>query len=111
VRAGKLVALGVSGSTRAPTLPEVPTLAEAGVAGYEANFTLVLFAPRGVSDAVIARMRQAFVDALQLPEVTEKLKAGDQQVVGSSSAEAAQVLAADSAKWGAVARRIGLGLD
>ena len=111
IRAGKLVALGVSGSSRSPTLPEVPTLAEAGVAGYQADFTLVLFAPRGVPDAIVARMRQAFVDALQRPEVTERLKASDQVVVGSTPAQAAATLAADSAKWGAVARRIGLGLD
>ncbi|MFO1329742.1 MAG: tripartite tricarboxylate transporter substrate binding protein [Rubrivivax sp.] len=111
VRAGRLVALAVSGSTRSPSLPEVPTVAEAGVPGYEANFTLVLYAPRGVPEPVLARMRQVFVDALRTPEVSDKLRAGDQIVVGSSGADAARVLAADSAKWGAVARRIGLGLD
>ncbi len=111
VRAGKLVALGVSGSRRSPTLPDVPTLAEAGVAGYQADFTLVLFAPRGVPEAIASRFRQAFVDALNTPDVTEKLKAGDQTVVGSTPAEAAVALAADSKKWGAVARRIQLGLD
>jgi tripartite-type tricarboxylate transporter receptor subunit TctC len=111
VRAGKLVALGVSGSRRSPTLPDVPTLAEAGVAGYKADFTLVMFAPRGVPDAIGTRFRQAFVDALNAPDVTEKLKAGDQTVVGSTPAEAAALLAADSKKWGDVARRIQLGLD
>jgi tripartite-type tricarboxylate transporter receptor subunit TctC len=111
IRAGKLVALGVSGSSRSPTLPEVPTLAEAGVTGYQADFTLVLFAPRGVPEPIVARMRQVFVDALRQPEVTERLKASDQVVVGSTPAQAAATLAADSAKWGAVARRIGLGLD
>lgn len=111
VRAGKLVALAVSGSRRSPTLPDVPTMAEAGVPGYEANFALVLYAPRGVSEAIVERMRLAFVDALQTPEVVAKLQAGDQAVVGSSSAQAAQVISADSVKWGAVAKRIGLGLD
>lgn len=111
VRAGKLLALGVSGSSRSPTLPEVPTIAEAGVAGYQADFTLVMYAPRGVPEPIVARFRQAFVDALKLPEVTERLKASDQIVVGSTPAQAAATLAADSAKWGAVARRIGLGLD
>lgn len=111
IRAGKLVALGVSGSSRSPTLPDVPTLAEAGVAGYQADFTLVMFAPRGVPEPIVTRFRQAFVDALKLPEVTERLKANDQVVIGSTPAEAAKTLAADSAKWGAVARRIGLGLD
>jgi tripartite-type tricarboxylate transporter receptor subunit TctC len=111
VRAGKLVALAVSGSRRSPTLPDVPTLAEAGVVGYEADFTLAMFAPRGVPDAIVARFRQAFVDALTAPDVVEKLRAGDQTVVGSTPAEAAATLAADSRKWGAVARRIQLGLD
>jgi tripartite-type tricarboxylate transporter receptor subunit TctC len=111
VRAGKLVALAVSGSRRSPTLPDVPTLAEAGVAGYQADFTLVMFAPRGVPDPVIARFRQTFVDALKAADVTEKLAAGDQTAVGSTPAEAATALAADSKKWGAVARRIQLGLD
>jgi tripartite-type tricarboxylate transporter receptor subunit TctC len=111
VRAGKLVALGVSGSTRSPTLPEVPTLAEAGIAGYRADFTLVMFAPKGTPEAIVTKFRQAFVDAVKTPEVVDKLKAGDQTVVGSTPAEAARELAAGSQKWGEVARRIKLGLD
>ena len=111
VRAGKLVALAVSGSKRSPTLPDVPTIAEAGVAGYEANFALVLFAPRGTATDIVERFRQAFVDALKSADVNEKLRASDQVVVGGSSAQAAAVLSTDSRKWGDVARRIKLGLD
>jgi tripartite-type tricarboxylate transporter receptor subunit TctC len=114
VRAGKLVALAVSGSTRSPTLPDVPTVAETGVAGtkgYRADFTLVLYAPKGTPEPIVTRLRQAFVDALRSADVTEKLKASDQLVVGSTGAEAARTLAADSQKWGEVARRIKLGLD
>ena len=111
VRAGKLVALAVSGSRRSPALPDVPTMAEAGVAGYQADFTLVLFAPRGVPDAIVGRFRQAFVDAIQSPDVVEKLRAGDQIVVGSSPQEAAATLSADSQRWGALARRIHLAVD
>jgi len=111
VRAGKLVALAVSGSRRSPTLPDVPTIAEAGVAGYRADFTLVMFAPRGVPAPIATRFRQVFVDALKAPDVTEKLLASDQTAVGSTPAEAEAVLNADSKKWGAVARRIQLGLD
>jgi tripartite-type tricarboxylate transporter receptor subunit TctC len=111
IRAGRLVALAVSGATRSPTLPEVPTMAEAGVAGYRADFTLVMFAPRGVPAPLVQRFRQAFVDALNQPDVADKLKGGDQVMVGSTPEEAAQVVAADSRKWGEVARRISLGLD
>ena len=111
VRAGKLVAIAVSGSTRSPALPDVPTLAEAGVPGYRADFALVMFAPRATPEAIVARFRQAFIDALKAPDVLAKLEAGDQSVVGSTPAEAAAQLAADAKKWGEVARRIGLGLD
>ncbi len=111
VRAGKLVALAVSGSKRSPTLPDVPTMAEAGVPGYEANFSLAMFAPRGTPPDIIEKFRLAFVDALQQPDVTDKLRAGDQTVVGNTPAQAAAVLAADSRKWGEVVRRINLGLD
>ncbi len=75
VRAGKLIALAVSGSSRSPTLPDVPTVAEAGVAGYEANFTLVMFAPRGTPGPIVERFAQAFVDAIKTPEVSDKLNA------------------------------------
>lgn len=114
VRAGRLVALAVSGSTRSPTLPEVPTVAESGVAGlkdYQADFTLVVLAPRGTPEAIVTKFRQVLVDAMKAPDVVEKLKAGDQTVVGSTPAQAAAQLAADSKKWGAVAKKIGLGLD
>jgi tripartite-type tricarboxylate transporter receptor subunit TctC len=111
VRSGKLVALAVTGSTRSPTLPEVPTLAEAGIAGYQADFSLVMFAPRATPMPVVEAFRQAFVDALKQPDVVDKLRAGDQTVVGSTPEQAAAQLAAESKKWGEVARRINLGLD
>jgi tripartite-type tricarboxylate transporter receptor subunit TctC len=95
-----------SGSRRSPTLPDA-TLAEAGVAGCEADFTLVV-SRRLVPDAIVGRFRQAFVDAINAPDVVQ-LRAGDQTVVGSTPGDAAAVLAADSRKWGAVARRIRLG--
>ena len=111
VRAGKLVALAVSGSRRSPALPEVPTVAEAGYPAYVADFTLVLMAPRGTPEPIVARMRQVLADALKTPDVTEKLRAGDQIVVVNTPAEAAAMLAADGRKWGEVVRRIQLGLD
>lgn len=111
VRAGKLVALAVSGSRRSPALPEVPTVAEAGYPAYVADFTLVMMAPRGTPEPIVARMRQVMADALKAPDVSEKLRAGDQIVVVNTPAEAAAMLAADNRKWGEVVRRIQLGLD
>jgi len=111
VRAGRLVALAVSGKARAPTLPDTPTISEAGVTGYEADFALLLQAPRATPDDIIQRMREAMLQALNVPEVKARLAASDQVVVGSTPAEAAAVVASDSRKWGDVARRIKLGLD
>ena len=111
VRAGKLVALAVSGSRRSPALPEVPTVAEAGYPAYLADFTLVMMAPRGTPEPIVARMRQVMADAMKAPDVSEKLRAGDQIVVAGTPAEAATMLAADGRKWGEVVRRIQLGLD
>jgi tripartite-type tricarboxylate transporter receptor subunit TctC len=111
VRSGKLVALAVSGNVRTPTLPDVRTIAEAGVPGYAADFSLVMYAPRGTPQPIVEQFRQAFVDALKTPDVIERLRASDQVVVGSSSAQAVAVVSVDSKKWGEVARRIKLGMD
>ena len=111
VRSGKLTALAVSGHARSPSLPEVPTMDEAGVKGYEADFSLILMAPKQVPDDIVAKFRQAVVDALRAPEATERLKASDQIVIGSTPEQAVVKVAKDFAKWGAVARKIGLSLD
>lgn len=111
VRSGKLIALAVSGQGRSPTLPDVPTIAEAGVKGYEADFSLVLLAPKQVPDDIVLKFRQAVVDALRTPEAAERLKATDQIVIGSTPEAASAKLAKDNVKWGAVARKIGLSLE
>jgi tripartite-type tricarboxylate transporter receptor subunit TctC len=111
VRAGRLVALGVSGKERSPTLPEVPTMAEAGVQKYEANFALVFWAPKSTPDVLVAKFNQALTAALKSPDLTERLLKTDQTVAATSPNEANARLIADSVKWGEVARRIKLGLD
>lgn len=111
VRAGRLVPLAVSGKSRSPTLPDVPTMIEAGVPGYEADFALFLQAPRATPEDIVSRMREALLQALNTPEVKSRLAASDQVLVGSSPEQAAAVATADSLKWGEVARRIKLGLD
>ena len=111
IRSGRLVPLAVSGKSRSPTLPEVPTMIEAGVPGYEADFALFLQAPRATPEDIVTRMREALMQALNTPEVKTRLAASDQVVVGSSPEQAAAVAATDSRKWGEVARRIKLGLD
>ena len=111
VRAGKLVALAVSGAKRSLLLPEVPTVAESGFAGFDATFSLVLFAPRGTSPRVVEAMHTALAAALKQPDMVERLRQTDQEVVAASPADSAARIAADRKTWGGVARRIGLQLD
>lgn len=111
LRAGKLVALAVSGAKRSPLLPEVPTVAEAGYPGFDATFSLVLYAPKGMPKAIGDAMFKALDDALKHPDVIERLRQSDQAVVADSPDASAARLAADFNTWGAVAKRIGLQAD
>jgi tripartite-type tricarboxylate transporter receptor subunit TctC len=111
VRAGKLVALAVSGAKRSLLLADVPTVAEAGYPGFDATFSLVLFASRGMPRSVIDAMHAALADALKQPDMVERLRQTDQEVTADSPEASAARLAADSRTWGSVARKIGLQLD
>jgi tripartite-type tricarboxylate transporter receptor subunit TctC len=111
VKAGKLTALAVSTAKRSPLAPEVPTAAEAGAAGFDAPFYLVLFARNGVPDAILARMNREVVQALKAREIQERAAAMDVVTVGGSPQEAARVLKDAASKWAPVVQRIGLKLD
>ncbi len=111
VRAGRLTAVAVSGAKRSPLLPEVPTIAESGYPGFDATFSLVLFAPRGTPKGAIDGMHAAVASALKQPDVVERMHQTDQEVLAESPEASAARLAADSQKWGTVAKKIGLQVD
>ena len=111
VRAGRLLALAVSGAKRSPILPEVPTVAESGYPGFDASFSLVLFAPKTTPAALVQKMHDALSTALKSPELVDKLAQSDQTVVADSPSEASARLAQDTQRWGEVARRIQLRLE
>jgi tripartite-type tricarboxylate transporter receptor subunit TctC len=111
VKAGKLTALAVSTAKRSPLAPEVPAAAEAGAPGFDAPFYLVLFARKGVSDAILARMNREVVQALKTREIQERAAAMDVVTVGGSPQDAAKVLKDAASKWAPVVQRIGLKLD
>jgi tripartite-type tricarboxylate transporter receptor subunit TctC len=111
VRQGRLVALAVSGARRSLLLPEVPTVAESGYPGFDATFSLVLFAPRGTPPPVVGAMHAALSAALKQPDVVERLRQTDQEVIAATPEASAVRLKADAGTWGAVARKIGLQLE
>lgn len=111
VRAGKLVALAVSGTRRSVILPEVPTVAESGYPRFDASFSLVLLAPKDTPAPIVQKMRTEMAAALKSADMVDKLAQSDQAVAADSPADTATRLAQDSAKWGEVARRINLRLE
>ncbi len=111
VKAGRLVALAVSGAKRSPLLPEVPTVAETGYPGFDATFSLLLFAPKGTPAAMVQKMHDAMAVALKTPELVERLAQSDQSVVAEDASRASARLTQDTQRWGEVARRINLKLD
>src|SRR5687768_1980076 len=111
VGGGRLKALAVSTAKRSPLAPEVPTAAEAGAAGFDAPFYLVLFARAGTPEAVIEAMSRGVAGALGSPDVRERAGKMDVEVLGGTPQDAARTLRAAADKWAPVVRRIGLKLE
>jgi len=108
VRAGTLRALAVTSARRSSTMPEVPTAAEAGFPALVADNWYALFAPAGTPAPILARLHDATVAALALPDVRDRLRGQGAEAVGNSSAELAAYVAAEIPKWTALARQAGV---
>ncbi|CAM3684167.1 Bug family tripartite tricarboxylate transporter substrate binding protein [Bordetella tumulicola] len=100
IRGGKLKALGTSGTARAPSLPDVPTLAEAGVTGFDSLTTFGLFAPAGTPKSTVDRLNQVLNAALQDPAVVEKLGAMGYELSGGTPDTYKAYADAETKKWG-----------
>ena len=108
---GKLTALAVSGTVRSPLAPNVPTVDEALVPGFDATFFETLQAPRSMPPAVVAKINRDVVEILKTPEMRAKLQELDLIFIGNTPAEAARRTNEDFAKWGNTAKTINLQLD
>lgn len=111
VKSGKLKMLGVSTAKRHASMPQVPTLAESGVPGYEVTAWFGFLAPAGVPKEAIARLNGDIAKALQAPEVREKLASLGAEL-GTSTPEAFGVLIRDEIeKWGRVVRSANIRIE
>jgi tripartite-type tricarboxylate transporter receptor subunit TctC len=99
VQAGKLVALAVTTSKRSSAMQDVPTVAEAGIPGYELAPWFGVFMPAATPKDVVRTMHAALVEAMQLPEVKARFLILGAEVIGSSPEAFAATLAAESTKW------------
>jgi tripartite-type tricarboxylate transporter receptor subunit TctC len=111
VKAQKLKALGVTGPRRSALLPDVPTVAEAGLPGYEVYGAFGVLAPAGTPKPVIARLNAEIVAALGTAEMRETLAAQGAERIGDSPEEFASSLKAEVEKWAVVVKASGARVD
>ena len=108
VRAGRLRALAVTSGNRSSTLPEVPTVAEAGVPGYEATSWNALLAPAATPRDIVLRINAAVVEGLRAPKVREILTGAGADAAGSSPDALARFLRDEMVKWAKVVKAAGI---
>jgi tripartite-type tricarboxylate transporter receptor subunit TctC len=108
VRAGRLRALGVTSTKRIANAPEIPTIAEAGVPGYESLQWYGLLAPTGTPPDILARLHKEAVAALRLPDVVTRLTNDGAEVVAGTPEEFGAFIRAETGKWAKVAKAAGI---
>jgi tripartite-type tricarboxylate transporter receptor subunit TctC len=111
VTSGKLKGLAVTKARRSQLAPDLPTVAEAGVKGYEAVFGEMLLAPKGTPDSVVKLLNETISSILREPEIRERLLGLDLEFVANSPAEDAARIRRESDKWKHVVERIHLRVD
>jgi tripartite-type tricarboxylate transporter receptor subunit TctC len=108
IQSGKLRALGVGGKKRSPVLPDVPTIDEAGVPGYEANNWWAILAPAGVPQAVVDRLRKEIAAVQASKAVRDQFAKEGAEIVQMSQAEFAAFMVSELNKWGKVVKEAGM---
>lgn len=111
VKGGKLRPLGVTGSKRSPVLPRLPTIAEAGVPGYEAVAWYGVLVPAGTPGEIISRLNEEISRILKDPEITRRLSAEGAEFKGGSPQRFAAHIRTEIDKWAKVIERAGISID
>jgi tripartite-type tricarboxylate transporter receptor subunit TctC len=110
-KAGKLRALAVTTATRSAAAPDVPTLAESGLPGFEVGSWQGVFAPAGTPPEIVRRLNAEIVKILNLPDVREKLTGLGAEPVGNSSEEFSAMVKAEVVRWAEVVKKSGAKVD
>ena len=108
VQAGRLRPLAFTGVKRSPQLPDVPTVDEAGIKGYESTGWYGIYGPRGTPKAAIIRVSTAVREIVQMPDTRERFAALNLEPIGSSPEEFLQFLKQDLEKYAAIAKAAGI---
>jgi len=108
IRSGRLRPLGTGGAKRSPALPDVPTIAEAGLAGYEANNWWGIVAPAGTPPAIIKRLHGEISGILTRPDVQKWFVSEGAEPINRTPDELARFMLAEMEKWGKVVKQAGI---
>jgi len=111
IKSGKLRALGVTTARRSSALPDVPTIAEAGLTGYELSPWFAVYMPAGTPQPIIDRINAALLQAMKAPEVRTRFAGIGAEPVGSTPQQLSAHLAAEMDKWGTIIRERGIRAD
>ena len=111
IKSGRMLPLAVSGARRSPALPDVPTVAEAGVPGYEASTWYPALAPAGTPKAIVDKLNQQLVASVRAADMQERFMALGVDPIGSSPEELARHIRAELPKWAKVIRDSGARVD
>ncbi|TMG82629.1 MAG: tripartite tricarboxylate transporter substrate binding protein, partial [Betaproteobacteria bacterium] len=111
IKAGKLRALAVTGAKRSPQLPEVPTVMESGVPGYEAYVWMGLMAPKGTPAPIVDKLQREILHALATDEVKTYMANAGIEIVGSTPSEFGAFFRAEKERWARVIRETGAKID
>ena len=111
IQAGKLRALGVTSAKRSATLPDVPTIAEAGVPGYEVSPWFAVFAPAGTPAAIVNKINAALIDAMKQPDTVAKFETIGADPIGTTPQQLATHLDKELARWGALIKERNIRMD
>jgi tripartite-type tricarboxylate transporter receptor subunit TctC len=108
IKSGQLLALGTGGAARSPVLPDVPTIAEAGVPNYQATNWWGIIAPAGTPKEVVEKVRAALVAAQDSPETQKRLESEGADMVRMSPQEFGAFMVSEMDKWGKVVKESGI---
>lgn len=108
IQSGRLRPLGVGSKTRTSALPDVPTIAEAGVPGYEANNWWGIMAPAGTPSSVVKRLHTDVAAVLAMPTMQKRFESQGATTVNMTSSQFGQFIRAETAKWSKVVREAGI---
>lgn len=108
VQTGRLRALAVTSAKRAPTLPDLPTIAESGIAGYDVSTWYMLLAPARLPQTIVAKISRDATDGLRQPDAVRILGSEGAELVLGTPAEAADLLKRELARWSKVIKESGV---